>query len=147
MRSWEYGLVLSGGGSRGAYQIGVLKALEEMGIMKNVTAIAGISIGALNAALYIEGGIERIESVWKKVDKNVIQMNTDINEIWNSGVFKRDWMEETLKQINLSKITDSNISFFMACQQLSERFLPNISNRIIYPSKNIICSMATQWKM
>lgn len=42
-------LVLQGGGALGAYQAGVMQALEEAGIAPNW--VAGISIGAINAAL------------------------------------------------------------------------------------------------
>ena len=45
----SYGLVLAGGGAKGAYQIGAWKALKEMGITFN--AIAGTSIGSINGAL------------------------------------------------------------------------------------------------
>ena len=45
----EYGLVLEGGGAKGAYQIGAWKALKEAGI--HVKGIAGTSVGALNGAL------------------------------------------------------------------------------------------------
>ena len=41
----EYGLVLAGGGVRGAYQIGVWKALKELKI--KVSAVSGVSIGAV----------------------------------------------------------------------------------------------------
>lgn len=47
------GLVLSGGGARGAAHIGVLKAFEEYGI--SPTHIAGTSIGAIVGALYAKG--------------------------------------------------------------------------------------------
>ena len=43
------GLVLQGGGALGAYQAGVYEALSEAGIEPNW--IAGISIGAINAAI------------------------------------------------------------------------------------------------
>lgn len=43
------GLVLSGGGAKGAYQAGVLRALNEMNV--SVGAISGASIGALNGAI------------------------------------------------------------------------------------------------
>ena len=39
----DYALVLAGGGTKGAYQVGVWKALKELNI--NVKAIAGTSIG------------------------------------------------------------------------------------------------------
>ena len=35
------GLVLAGGGGKGAYQLGVLKALKEKGLLDEVTAISG----------------------------------------------------------------------------------------------------------
>ena len=47
----EYGLVLAGGGVRGAYQIGVWKALKELKI--KVSAVSGVSIGAVNGALFV----------------------------------------------------------------------------------------------
>nr|WP_315260687.1 patatin-like phospholipase family protein [uncultured Duganella sp.] len=61
------GLVLSGGGAKGAYQVGVLKALVENRI--EVHAVAGASIGALNAAVLasspsVAAGAERLEEVW-----------------------------------------------------------------------------------
>ena len=43
------GLVLAGGGGKGAYQVGVLKMLQEQGLLEDVTAISGASIGAVNA--------------------------------------------------------------------------------------------------
>ena len=42
--SKEYGLVLDGGGARGAYQIGAWKALHEAGV--RIRGIAGTSVGA-----------------------------------------------------------------------------------------------------
>ena len=45
----QYGLVLEGGGARGAYQIGAWMALRQAGI--RIKGIAGASVGALNGAL------------------------------------------------------------------------------------------------
>ena len=47
------GLVLSGGGARGAAHVGVLRALEELRVP--VDAIAGTSLGAVVGALSAEG--------------------------------------------------------------------------------------------
>ena len=46
---YKTGLVFSGGGGKGAYQIGVWKALREYGI--EADCVAGTSVGALNGAL------------------------------------------------------------------------------------------------
>lgn len=45
-------IVLAGGGSRGAYQIGVWKALREMGI--DYQLVTGTSVGALNGVLMVQ---------------------------------------------------------------------------------------------
>ena len=47
----KIGIALSGGGARGAYQIGVWKALKEHGIDTKISAYAGASVGSLNAFL------------------------------------------------------------------------------------------------
>ena len=48
----SYALCLGGGGGKGAYQLGVYRALAEYGLMDKVTAISGTSIGAINALLF-----------------------------------------------------------------------------------------------
>ena len=49
----KVGLVLSGGGARGAAHIGVIKVLEELRVPIDV--IAGSSMGALVGAAYASG--------------------------------------------------------------------------------------------
>jgi NTE family protein len=61
------GLVLSGGGARGAAHIGVLKVLEEMHVP--IDAIAGTSMGAVVGGLYASGmSAQEIERVLRAVD-------------------------------------------------------------------------------
>lgn len=52
-RSQSVGLVLSGGGAKGLYHIGVIRALEQSGIP--IDCISGTSMGAIVAALYAAG--------------------------------------------------------------------------------------------
>jgi predicted acylesterase/phospholipase RssA len=56
------GVVLCGGGGKGAYQVGALEALKQAGI--TFSLIAGTSAGALNGALFLSGGIENAKRVW-----------------------------------------------------------------------------------
>lgn len=60
--SLEYGVVLEGGGARGAYQIGALKAVTEAGI--RIGAVAGASVGALNGAFLCMGDLKAAEELW-----------------------------------------------------------------------------------
>ncbi|HAI17669.1 MAG TPA: patatin, partial [Xanthomarina gelatinilytica] len=52
-KSIKLGLVLSGGGYRGVAHIGVLKAMEELGIKPDF--ISGTSAGAIVGSLYAAG--------------------------------------------------------------------------------------------
>jgi len=60
----KVGLVFSGGGGKGAYEIGVWKALKEYGIDVNVKAVAGTSVGGLNGALFVAGDYQAAEQLW-----------------------------------------------------------------------------------
>lgn len=76
------GLVLSGGGAKGAYQAGVVKALAEYHL--DVTMISGASIGSLNGAVVSASGnigtaAERLEKVWDLVaHEDVLKFNPEL---------------------------------------------------------------------
>lgn len=63
MHAAPVGVVLSGGGAMGAYEVGVWQALQASGLSSNVTAISGSSVGAINAALFATKP-ESAERVW-----------------------------------------------------------------------------------
>jgi NTE family protein len=71
--------VLGGGGSRGALQIGALRALLEGGFMPDL--MTGSSIGAANGAfLIVHGynlhGLQKLERVWRStIDKDLLPAN------------------------------------------------------------------------
>lgn len=70
-----YGLVLEGGGARGAYQIGAHKALLEEGI--EITGVAGTSVGALNGAMIIQGDHEKVYDMWHNISYSKIIVAND----------------------------------------------------------------------
>jgi NTE family protein len=64
----KVGLVLSGGGAKGAYQVGVMRYLTEAGIA--IDAISGASIGALNGAIIsnatdLKEAYQHLEHLWQ----------------------------------------------------------------------------------
>lgn len=75
------GLILSGGGARAAYQIGVLRAIANI-LPKNApnpfNVISGTSAGALNAASLathahrLRTGVRTLEHVWKNLSSNQV---------------------------------------------------------------------------
>ncbi len=59
------GLVLAGGGAKGAYQIGAWRAFIDCN--RSFDIITGTSIGAVNAALMVQGDYERANELWRKI--------------------------------------------------------------------------------
>ncbi|SFB19607.1 MULTISPECIES: patatin-like phospholipase family protein [unclassified Bacillus (in: firmicutes)] len=132
------GLVLSGGGGKGAYHIGVWKALREFGVEQNVNAVAGTSVGALNAALFLQGNLEVAEKVWLQISpekiltpnpKNIIAQAlkyvpsplTQIfakfsGKIVGHGWFSRAGLLKIIRgDVDLSKVSTSPITTFSTC--------------------------------
>ncbi len=60
-------LVLSGGGALGAYEVGVLKVLERIGLEPSL--VAGVSVGAVNAVVWLAHGrrTEALERAWMRL--------------------------------------------------------------------------------
>ncbi len=58
-----YALVLGGGGSKGAYQVGAMQAIQELKLPVN--AVIGTSVGALNAAFWATGQLREADAMWR----------------------------------------------------------------------------------
>ncbi len=85
--SREYGLVLEGGGAKGAYQIGAWKALREAGV--KIKGVAGVSVGSLNGALICMDDLERAEEIWKNIEySHVMSVNNETIKALKERDFK-----------------------------------------------------------
>ena len=63
----KIGLALGGGGARGSYQIGILKALEEANILQDIHHISGTSIGSINTLMVMaKVSYDRMIEIWEK---------------------------------------------------------------------------------
>lgn len=63
-------LVLSGGGSRGGYEIGVWQALQELGI--SIHIVTGTSVGALNGAMVAQNDLDLAVTLWKELETHMV---------------------------------------------------------------------------
>ncbi len=63
-------LILSGGGAKGAWEAGVAAALVEGGLP--VRLVAGSSAGALNAAMLVDGRLDRLQELWRTVTREQV---------------------------------------------------------------------------
>lgn len=119
-------LVLAGGGSRGAYEMGVWKALHEMDIPFHI--VCGTSIGAINGAMIAQGSFERAQEMWDTVETSQVfavpvEESDDIKNkiIKTYGTFAKDFinggtdtspLKNTLEHyFDEEKIRNSNISY------------------------------------
>lgn len=94
----EYGVVLEGGGAKGAYQIGVWKALREAGVQ--IKGIAGASVGALNGALMCMDDIEKAEYIWENISySKVMAVEDGVMENLIKGNFKLSTLQEIFGQV------------------------------------------------
>lgn len=63
--SKTYAIALEGGGAKGAYEVGVWRALDEAGV--RFDAVAGTSVGALNGAMMVMGELEQALRLWENI--------------------------------------------------------------------------------
>ena len=85
----KFGLVLAGGGAKGAYQAGVCKYLAEIGLEPQI--IAGTSIGTLNGAVIASSqsfaeGVQRLNELWDRLGEKPllkVKLSTGFNSIFD----------------------------------------------------------------
>ena len=110
----KVGLALGGGGAKGSYQLGVLKALIEHGILyDHIDAVAGTSIGAMNA-LMVTGRMsyEEMNEVWYDMSNKDVY-NTQYLLIKQSKLFSLKSLYEMLKtKLSVERIYQSPIQGF-----------------------------------
>ncbi len=97
--SKEYGVVLEGGGAKGAYQIGVWKAMIECGV--KIKGVSGVSVGALNGALMCMQNLSQAEQLWENISYSQVM---DVDNEQMDYLLKRN-----LKDLDLRKITKTGM--------------------------------------
>ncbi|MDF2881632.1 MAG: patatin-like phospholipase family protein [Clostridiaceae bacterium] len=161
----KIGLVLGGGGCKGAYEIGVWKALKELKIDMYIQGVSGTSIGALNAALFALNDYNLAESIWMEITrekalptdnvdlfakgiklflgtKNINFIKRHLPGLLEQGNVSRQGLMDILDSLNLHKALSSSIPIYAACAEL-----PDLSGKYFklneYPveaAKKILCA-------
>lgn len=123
-------LVLSGGGSKGAYQIGVWKALRKLNF--KIDIVAGTSIGALNGALIVQDDYQKALNLWNNLDfsmifdkpiddkNDVLVYKEYIKEFFKKGGMEIESLEKTIKNnVDTEKLYNSKIDFGLTTFKLN----------------------------
>ena len=93
----KYSLVLEGGGAKGAYQVGAIKALKKKGI--EFDTIIGTSIGAINAAFIAQGDINKLEELWQTLSfQDLMDINNELIESITNMKFSSDILNEIARK-------------------------------------------------
>ncbi|HPR24274.1 MAG TPA: patatin-like phospholipase family protein [Bacillota bacterium] len=79
MKKLKTALVLSGGGARGSYQIGVWKALKKIRIKPDI--VVGTSVGAINGAMIVLGKFSDAADFWLSAETDEIFAVSSKNDI------------------------------------------------------------------
>ena len=143
----EYGLVLSGGGAKGAFEIGVWRWLERTGLIHKITGISGASVGALNSVLISCASIEEAEDIWLSIRQddltpvnwealrkgaetlmrmaagtaalpvNAVMMAKELSTLAGGSVFTQGKLSEIVKRVLERKIPNHRIVFSCLARQ------------------------------
>ena len=96
-------VVLGGGGSRGSYQVGALKAFKELGIEFHV--VTGTSIGALNGCLVVQDDYDYLYKLWDSISINDIIIGDFDNDFAiENALFNVDELKHVLIQFKKNKV-------------------------------------------
>ena len=94
----KYGLVLSGGGGKGAYEVGVWKAFLDYGIAQKIRAVSGTSVGGLNSALFAIRPYDEIERIWLNIVPDKLTQN--------DALISQEGLNDILSSIPLIKLKE-----------------------------------------
>ncbi len=119
----KIGLALGGGGARGSYQIGILKALDEANILKEIHHISGTSIGAINTFMVMgKLSYERMIEIWEKItNSDIYGSGPDRFKLDRLGIFSlQDVFNILSREVSLSEIRDSKIQGYATSARIKK---------------------------
>ena len=154
----KIGLCFTGGGARGAYQIGAAQALSDLGIYDNISAFSGTSIGAANVAVMTSTSIEQVRDIWFNIPEKPLKLTGPIiqrlkkeklktfdnglytMEIFNSimiDVINHDELREKDVFITVSESGDVTKNLFELFKSSYKHYIKKDSKVLYLPLKNL----------
>lgn len=117
MEERKTAFVLGGGGSRGAYEIGVWQALRELGVP--IHLVTGTSVGAINGALVAQEAFDLAVALWREIDTSMV-FDVEIKNILANNGIGTDKLKALLNRyIDEEAIRKSPIEFGLVTAELS----------------------------
>lgn len=138
----EFGLVLVGGGAKGAYQAGAVKFIAELGLEPNI--IAGTSIGALNGAVlssYLSffDAAERLNQLWDDLAKaNILRWNKDPHPIFDPEPIEQ-MLRKAVNAVELRRGIELWVTVFPSLN------IPGLSSSLLINAARVASGVNAEW--
>ena len=113
--SKDYGLVMAGGGAKGAFEIGVWRWLAENGFADKITGVAGTSVGALNSILFVQSSYEEAKTIWQGIRQNDMTYFRD-----------GEYINKILEKIRKGNFTASEFEKYMSIVSGVIKMMPGL---------------------
>jgi NTE family protein len=130
-------LVLSGGGGRGAYELGVYKAFVERG--RTFDVISGSSVGAITAAAIASGlSVDELEGMWARMHNfRVMQPRGDFWKLpaWTHLMYTKPLLKFLEREIDCDAIRRSPVEVRVAAVDVGTGDLRVFTNEEITPRR------------
>lgn len=127
MRKIKVGLVFSGGGAKGAYHLGVWKAIRELGLENIIKGVSGSSIGAITGYMFAVKEYDKSYQLWyssaletnpnNNISKLIGYKNLSaINNLKNNIFLSSKKIDNLLDNIvNINKLKNSDCKCYVTC--------------------------------
>lgn len=132
-------VVLSGGGTKGAYEIGVWRALRELSVDYQI--VTGTSIGSINGAMMAAGDYEKCDTMWHEMTMGDLMSETrttarTLKQFLSGDIFATDIFGTTLvaggvdnspfkafieKNVDEDKIRNSDCDYGLVTVRITDR--------------------------
>ena len=139
MKCGKRAVVLSGGGTKGAYEIGVWQALKELSV--DFQIVTGTSIGSINGALMAMGDFEKASRIWHQMmmqdlmaeppkGKNLLRSfaesfflfnNSSRKKLIDGAVNNSPFLEFVEKHIDEEKLRASDVDYGLVTVRARDR--------------------------
>lgn len=133
-------LYLAGGGARGAYQVGVLKAIDHILQVKTLpfTVVSGVSVGSINAIVLAEnaenfpGAVEKLNQLWSEIHCQQVynasnyELSKSVLRNLSTMIIKQRQAGHLLNTGPLHQFIDDNVDLKRVNENIADKHLETI---------------------
>jgi predicted acylesterase/phospholipase RssA len=138
--------VMSGGGAKGSFQVGVLKQLIRSGV--EINSYYGTSVGAINAGVISYCGMFMLETFWRDIKgkSDILSLNT-FSLLWSPGMHSMDPLKKKLEQHVKGTTPIEAVTCSVSLETGKIRYVSNQSSSLELFRESILASACIPFAM